>query len=115
MGIYDREYYRREGYSVLGSFTERGRMCKWLIGINVLFFIIQLVSTQQTPVRDEDGLPEMDPFGNVIVQTTQPFTEALELNARKVMDGQVWRLLTYAFLHDTQAIMHILFNMLFLW
>ena len=36
MGIYDRDYYRREGYSFLGSFSERGTICKWLIGINIV-------------------------------------------------------------------------------
>src|SRR5262249_882062 len=33
----------------------------------------------------------------------------------KVLHGEVWRLVTYAFLHDTQTPWHILFNMLFLW
>jgi len=32
----------------------------------------------------------------------------------KVLHGEVWRLLTYAFLHSTSAIDHILWNMLFL-
>lgn len=32
-----------------------------------------------------------------------------------VQRGEIWRLLTYAFLHDTQRLMHILFNMLALW
>jgi len=66
-------------------------------------------------LRDADGDPVFDPFGNAIVKTTHPFTDALELDAPKVMDGQIWRLLTYAFLHDTQIPLHIIFNMLFLW
>jgi membrane associated rhomboid family serine protease len=37
------------------------------------------------------------------------------LDTQKVFDGQVWRLLSYAFLHDTRDILHIVFNMLFLW
>ena len=44
MGIYDREYYRREGPSFLASFTERGRMAKWLILINVIVFVAQLLT-----------------------------------------------------------------------
>src|SRR5205085_2886746 len=32
-----------------------------------------------------------------------------------VKHGQVWRLLTAAFLHSTSSLWHILFNMLFLW
>src|SRR4051794_31263524 len=106
MGIYDREYYRREGYSVLASFTERGRMCKWIIGITVAAFVIQMATTQHAYVRDEDGVI-------VGVRQSSPFTDALELNAPAVLHGEVWRLLTYAFLHG--GMMHILFNMLFLW
>ena len=45
-----------------------------------------------------------------------PFTDALELNVdRVVFHGEVWRLLTYAFLHDPGDIFHILFNMLLLY
>jgi membrane associated rhomboid family serine protease len=97
MGIYDREYYRREGPSFLASFSERGQMCKWLIGINVIVFVLQLLTKQDLP-------------------NTGPVTDAFVLNADKVVsEGQIWRLLTYAFLHDTANVMHILFNMLFLW
>ncbi len=93
MGIYDRDYYRREGPSFLGSFIDRGTICKWLIVVNVLFFVVQMVT------RDS-GL----------------FTSSLWVDADDVIGGkQVWRLLTYAFLHDTQSLWHILFNMLFLW
>jgi membrane associated rhomboid family serine protease len=95
MGIYDRDYYRREGYSFLGSFTERGTICKWLVGINIVCFIIQLVLRS--------------PAGN------DWFTDSLDLNAELTWHGQVWRLLTYAFLHDTGNPWHIIFNMLFLW
>jgi membrane associated rhomboid family serine protease len=97
MGIYDRDYYRREG----PSFLDRGQVCKWLIGINVVCFIIQIVTRPQAL------------FGQL-----GPFTDALVLDVEQVLQGQIWRLLTYAFLHDpvtTGLPMHILFNMLFLW
>jgi membrane associated rhomboid family serine protease len=108
MGIYDREYYRKETPSYLGSFTERGRICKYLIVVNVAFFILQLVTL---PPREErfaiiDGQPAL---------SNGPFTDALQLDADAVLHGQVWRLLTYAFLHSPASFMHILFNMLFLW
>jgi membrane associated rhomboid family serine protease len=89
MGIYDREYYRREGPSILGSFSGQGQVCKWLILINVVAFLFQLVVVG--------------------------FTQLLELDPTAVQSGEVWRLLTYAFLHDPGQPMHILFNMLFLW
>jgi membrane associated rhomboid family serine protease len=42
--------------------------------------------------------------------------EWFQLDTRKVLrQGQVWRLLTHAFCHDRLGIIHILFNMLFLY
>jgi rhomboid family protein len=91
MGIYDREYYRKEGPSFLDSITSVGRVCKWLIGLNVLVFALQLF------------------VGDVV-------TRSLWLDTEAVKHGQVWRLLTYAFVHDTSyPYLHIIFNMLFLW
>jgi membrane associated rhomboid family serine protease len=100
MGIYDRDYVRREGPSFLGSFVERGRVCKWLVGINVLAFIAQILTA---------------PPGGEMANSLGWFTEAFQLDVGHVLHGQVWRLLTYAFLHDPYSIWHILFNMLFLW
>jgi membrane associated rhomboid family serine protease len=94
MGIYDRDYYRPEGSRGFSSFSDRGQMCKWLIGINVVMFVIQLVA--------QDA-------GSTAV------TDALALDPAAVLHGQVWRLLTYAFLHDPTIWQHIVFNMLFLW
>lgn len=104
MGIYDREYYRREGPSFLGSFANRGMICKWLIGINVIVFVLQLMSRQD--VRTVFG-----PIRTSLIQ------ELFDLDVTKVLEGQVWRLLTYAFLHQDAGgfPMHIVFNMLFLW
>lgn len=96
MGIYDRDYVRREGITFLGSFSERGRVCKWLIGINVAAFIVQVLTK---PPGMELGW----------------FTNAFGLDVPNVLHGQIWRLLTYSFLHDPTTIWHILFNMLFLW
>jgi membrane associated rhomboid family serine protease len=96
MGIYDREYYRREGPSFLSGFADRGLVCKWIIVINVVVFILQLVTVSR-----------YSPNGLV--------TDWLILDVNKVMEGQVWRLFTFAFLHDPGSILHILFNMLFLW
>ena len=36
----------------------------------------------------------------------------LELDTNKVMQGQIWRILTSAFCHDRHGLFHILFNML---
>jgi membrane associated rhomboid family serine protease len=91
MGIYDREYYRREGGGFLGGFADRGQVCKWLILANIAVFVLQLM-------------------------TRDVVTSALILDVDAVAHGQVWRLLTYAFLHEPYGFpWHILINMLFLW
>ena len=96
MGIYDREYIRRDAPGFFGSFTTgRGQVCKWLILINALVFVAQLITSER--------------------QNAGPVTDGLMLDANAVVHGQVWRLLTYAFLHDPRTWMHIVFNMLFLW
>lgn len=94
MGIYDRDYYRNEGPSYLGSLMPSGIVCKWLIGLNVGFFLLQMVTRNW-------------PGGGI--------QEWLWLQPNLVLEGQIWRLLTYAFLHDTTTLFHLLFNMLFLW
>src|SRR5438128_760578 len=108
MGIYDRDYYRREGPSFLGSFASRALVCKWLIAINIALFVVQIVTLPRDPIT-----------GRLIYINNQPvmgeFTNALSLQPDKVVqDGQVWRLLTHAFLHSLSPL-HILFNMLLLW
>jgi membrane associated rhomboid family serine protease len=115
MGIYDREYYRREGPSFLEAFALRGQVCNWLIILNIAAYVIQLFT--RVPARlpaDWDGAP--------LYWEPGPFTEALVLNVDAVLHGQVWRLLTYAFLHDPGVGLnpggfywHIIFNMLFLY
>ncbi|HYV36942.1 MAG TPA: rhomboid family intramembrane serine protease [Gemmataceae bacterium] len=96
MGIYDRDYYRRTGPRYLDALGLSGSACKWLIIINVVAFVLQILS--RAPKH---------PLGTV--------TEWFELRPDLVLHGEVWRLLTYAFLHDPGMWQHIVFNMLFLW
>jgi membrane associated rhomboid family serine protease len=46
---------------------------------------------------------------------TEPFTDLFSLDVSRVLQGQVWRLVTHAFLHSTTDFWHIFGNMLFLW
>jgi len=39
----------------------------------------------------------------------------LYLRPAAVVHGQIWQLVTYAFIHDPHSVMHLLFNMLGLW
>jgi membrane associated rhomboid family serine protease len=94
MGIYDREYYRDERSSFLGSFGRTGQVCKALIITNVVVYIAQLATAQ----RGING----------------PVTNWLMIDTDAILHGQVWRLLTGAFLHSREW-QHIVFNMLILW
>ncbi len=102
MGIYDRDYYR-EGPGYLDSLIPSGLVCKWLIGVNILVFIAQLLTRGQGAL----GLDGQPHAGWV--------TDTFWLQPDAVRSGHVWQLLTYAFLHDPNSFWHIGLNMLFLW
>ncbi|MFO0879440.1 MAG: rhomboid family intramembrane serine protease [Gemmataceae bacterium] len=101
MGIYDREYYRREGPGFLAGLAEQGQVTIWLIGLNIACFLLQIMTTGAIDTEFGRGF-------------RSAFTDWFVLSVPDVLQGQVWRLLTYAFLHDTASIWHILFNMLML-
>ena len=98
MGIHDRDYYRDDEGSFLANWSRNGQVIKTLIAVTVVVFVLQLVSQ-----------PRSAPGSSGV------FTDWLVLISNKVMQGQVWRLVTCGFLHSTERIWHILFNMLILW
>jgi membrane associated rhomboid family serine protease len=94
MGVYDRDYYRTNppGGGVLGGIAP---VCKWLIAINVIVFILQ-------------KLTDESPSGGV--------TAWFLLSSDRVLGHwELWRLLTYAFCHDPGSLWHLVINMWFLW
>ncbi len=98
MGIYDRDYSREEGGFFLGG--DR-MMVTNLILITAAVYLLQLLF--DTPRGD------------------QPLTDFLSLDANLFSWETVthpWRILslvTYGFAHSRADILHILFNMFFLW
>lgn len=106
MGIYERDYYRREGPSFLGSWEDKSKVCTWLVAINVACVVVQLIARFPQTVM-VDG----EPYRTY----SEPFTDFFSLDVSMVLQGQVWRLLTHAFLHSTADFWHIFFNLLFLW
>jgi membrane associated rhomboid family serine protease len=104
MGIYSRDYYRSDTRGWRNPSFASG--CKWLVIANVVVFVLQLLVNRNAVVSvmgDE-----------MIVRPVSVITELFELDPGKVIHGQVWRLVTYAFCHDSGNLLHILFNMLFL-
>ncbi len=71
---------------------------KWIIIVTVGFYLLELIISSASEgmfwtVFGRLGLTPSDVFGR----------------------GFIWQLVTYAFLHDPRGLMHILFNMLFLY
>lgn len=94
MGVENRDYMQDEpAWSPRGS--ARRDMVTTLIIINVVVFMVQVVNTN-------------------LGETRSILTDWFALHADKVLHGQVWRLFTYDFLHDTSGFLHIAFNMLLL-
>jgi membrane associated rhomboid family serine protease len=97
MGIENREYLRDE-YDDAGAFRRPASkpMTLILVIITAAVFVLQLMTSR--------------PGGTSLIQ------EWLALNFdQAVLQGQVWRLLTYAFCHDQRDLLHIVFNMIVLY
>ena len=98
MGIYDRDYYRED--SRWSNPFARSQATLFLVLVYCFLFIAQ-VATQE---RVRPGLlPREDPF-----------TAKLKLNVGQVTEGEVWRVASYALVHQPGNIFHILVTVVFL-
>ncbi len=96
MGIYDRDYYRENSGRL--SFGIRFQACTMLSVVYVCIFLFQAA------IRDGDF--DRLQHGSL--------AEPLQLKASKVLDGELWRVVTYAFVHDPSSIVPIALNIIFL-
>lgn len=129
MGIEGRDYYR-EGQRYTDRLAGWGwqsipTACKWIILINVVVYILQFLVTRSAPAPNlremlpddmsrqltDEQLRELPMMYSV--HKVSVVQEWLQLDTSKVLHGQFWRLVTYAFCHDTSNVMHIVLNMLF--
>jgi membrane associated rhomboid family serine protease len=110
MGIYNRDYLR-EDYGRSGGAWAGADVIKWLIIVNVAVFVLQVVWTRPaTP--EEFGLPSGSPADHL--PRFPVIDDWFALDRTAIFGGQVWRLLTYEFLHSRYDVWHLFFNMLFL-
>jgi membrane associated rhomboid family serine protease len=125
MGYQDRDYMRSAPPSFLSELLPAGSVCRLLIALLVVCFLGQYAAAkwqrQQMlrAMQHNAQLPhvQIDMMMEAMVPANDPFTSALSLDVEKVKQGQIWRLLTYAFVHVTQtnAALQILFSVMFLW
>lgn len=93
MAFQDRAYYRDEGDGSFGSPLRGASMTTWLLGINIIIFFID--SILRTSSRGHWLAPSS--WGHFSIDTA-------------VYGLQLWRWLTYQFIHE--GLFHILFNMI---
>ena len=99
MGITNRDYLGQDD-----SYLPWGHdvpVCRGLLIGTVIVYVLQLV----TPTG---------PAGPFALRSSL-VDEWFALDLASLKTGQIWRLVSYAFLHDRYSIFHILFNMLWLW
>ena len=94
MGLYDRDYTQEgheTGYAPQTGFGFGGvtLAVKWLLIVNGVVFLAQMVGGD-----------------NFLTTGFSVWPRAWQY------DAQLWRLVTYQFLHSTENVLHILFNML---
>jgi membrane associated rhomboid family serine protease len=88
MGISDRDYVRSSGRSSsLGGFG--WDVIGWLIAVSIVIYVVQLLTAANPDA----------------------FTSWFDLRPSAVLHGQIWRLLTYDFLHDHNNLWHIIINL----
>ncbi len=136
MGIQNRDYYRAESTSGGWSMPTGRSMCQNILISTIVVYLLQILITIETPdVRSliEESSPaqrevllkmlhenQIEEVNQIANKFHRPRHESLlenwgALQPYKVANGQLWRLVTYAFLHDRNTPWHIVFNMLVLW
>lgn len=97
MGIYDRDYsrpYQEKHYSMGSGFGGITPVVKWLLIVNfAIYLFVRLVPAIGEQIY-EFGAVFPESFRNII---------------------QIWRLVTYQFLHDPGSIFHLVFNLMVLY
>lgn len=91
MGIYDRDYYRED--SRWSNPFSRSQGTLFLCLVYFFMFVAQMVTGGQGQ---------------------RGFTDAFELNVDQVLRGEVWRVLTYALIHEPGNIYQVVFTIGFL-
>lgn len=124
MGIENREYMREEDYPNFGGGGSGKRsMVITIILINVAVLVAQVVITRSNNLEtftsryDWRGVPQetIETLYTVSPSRISIVEEWFDLNVKWVLRGQIWRTFTYAFLHDTDNIWHIFWNMFLLY
>jgi membrane associated rhomboid family serine protease len=100
MGLYDRDYYREDENGGFASALSGRSVPVVLCWVMALLFLAQIFTRER--------------FGQGL-WLPGPVTQWLGFDSQAISAGQVWRLITGNFLHPTNAILVVVFNLLLLW
>ncbi len=111
MGLDSRDYARTESGWNGGGFRSAGggSTVKTIVIASIVVFLAQVLTLTTVP----HPVAEFAAQGAKV--RTSLVTDWLDLNWVSLQQGQIWRLLTYAFCHDPFNILHIVFNLLVLY
>lgn len=101
MGFYDRDYSRDARHGMLGDLLPEGGVCKVLIVTLIAVFALQSLSAQG---NFEGG----------------SISQYLGLSFDDILRGEVWRLITFGFVHPAasfsySSLLSLAFTLFFLW
>ncbi|HVK14790.1 MAG TPA: rhomboid family intramembrane serine protease [Gemmataceae bacterium] len=100
MGIYDRDYYRED--SRWGNPFARSQATILLVILYVGLYVAQIASREDAPRIARNQVP------------VGKMTETLQLDPEAVFRGEVWRVASYALVHDPWHFWHVVFTGVFL-
>ncbi len=92
MGIYERDYYREDRRGMLNSVIPEGGVCKFLIVAQIVAFVFQWS-------QPEDAT----------------FVSGLGLQLSGLLNGELWRILSFSFVHPRLDLFALIFNLIFIW
>lgn len=115
MGIYDRDYYRDAGDRPLGIRT--WSVTTWLLVINIVVFMADAMGTprvsRRMPAQEIERLERrIERYGPLALMSPLKRWGHFSMETA-VESGQVWRFITFQFLHGD--LMHLFGNMIGLW
>jgi membrane associated rhomboid family serine protease len=124
MGSTNRDYMRDDDGSGVPSWGHDVPTTKWLIIVTVGLFFLQTIFTHSVSfeIREEPRVAAIQhrhvaepvavrSFGDHVSYVE----EWLVLDCHKVLQGQIWRLVTFVFCHDRDNPFSLVFNMIAVW